>query len=147
MLTPQLCGSNKPIMSSQESQWNESTAWLLSSDRYCNSQCIDFSSFKLYLSFRPFPALLASCRMSSPESLHPLPSWPSLWWRSTVGSMARTKEDPSLHSQHLEQYLGHHRSTMNVGWSLNLGLQVIHTPDKSCFCGYSDLYFIEIHWK
>lgn len=37
-----------------------------------NSKFIVLSSFKLHLSFRPSSAVLASCRMSSLEILHPL---------------------------------------------------------------------------
>lgn len=54
MSAPQLYGNSKLIVNNQKilSGWRSSTAYLIPSDRYLNSQFLTVSGFKLCLSFR-----------------------------------------------------------------------------------------------
>lgn len=78
--------------------------------------------------------------MGFPQRLNNAP-FPALSLVKASGGMeARTEECPSLYSQCLGRYLGHHGHPLDTGWTLGLELQVIHKPDNPYFPGCCDLY-------
>lgn len=125
MSTPQLYGNNKLIVNNQKilSGWRSSTAYLIPSDRYLNSQFLTVSGFS---SACPSGSLrsVASCRMGFPQRLNNGTALSLV--KASGGVGARTWGVLPLYTQHLGWYLAYHGHTLER-W-LNFGFRAPGNP-------------------